>query len=143
MGFTKGVNNSISVFTQGNTFLDFYIEACKTIILEHPGQPSFMEVGTKFLSALYLVLPFNLIQENALFSPIIMQGILTENKKYLQSFMEKQTSPLYAANLCSSLIVKNIFSKYRNKEVRMTDELYLQVINKLVDSKGKILEQYK
>lgn len=61
MGFTKGVNNSISVFTQGNTFLDFYIEACKTIILEHPGQPSFMEVGTKFLSALYLVLPFTLI----------------------------------------------------------------------------------
>jgi hypothetical protein len=143
LGSISQVNNSISVFVKENTFLDFYIEACQMIVKNIEGEIKFLEVGTKFLSGLYKVLPFQTLSNIAVFSPVIIQAIADEYKKYLIQFMRQQKSKLYAANLCSSLITKGILSKYKNcRVIKMTDDLYLDVINRLLQTKGNNINKY-
>ncbi|MDR3560435.1 MAG: hypothetical protein P4N59_03190 [Negativicutes bacterium] len=128
---SERVNNAVSVFTAGSEdFLEFYISACITIVRESQGMPQKIAVGTIFLTNLHSQIKFPLLNNVGLFSPAIMQAILTDSARGLREYARGFGYPVAAANLCSS---------FRGP---MEDEMFETVIEKLIESKGGIVNRY-
>jgi hypothetical protein len=101
------VHNAICVFCADNSFLDFYIHACERIIQGFQGQQMVPQlVGPKFLTLLHNTMQLPLIQEVAMFSPLVLQDILNGGGTALTLHRQTQQSPIYAANLSASLAGK-------------------------------------
>lgn len=132
----KKVTNSLVYFTQNNSFLDFYIYATKSIVENQTGRLSRLAVSTKFLSNLYEIMELPLFLNMGLFSPIVMNGIVEDKSEIIQLYAKALIAPIYAANLCLS------FRNKSNKGIMVTDELFEQVINKLIQSKGEMINRY-
>ena len=130
------VNNAMAVFTQNNSFLDFYIYACQEIVRNHQDTVSLIEVGTKFLTNLHQIFPLRLFKNMGLFSPLNMYGIAQDEKYLTQEYIKLIGAPIYAANLCSS------FRNTIYKGIDMNDKLYETVIEKLLETKGELVNQY-
>lgn len=124
---TPGINNAVSVFVAGNTFLDFYIDACQRIVRTSEG-PSPLAVSTHFLSGLHRVMPLESIPHVGLFSPIVMRALThAPAGPTLRMYERNGGSPAYAANLCSS---------FRNRTwqgVLMEDGLYERAVGNLLE----------
>ena len=134
--FVYSVNNAVSVFVKNNSFLEFYIQACQSIVKNKQGKISPVEVGTLFLTQLYNILHFPLIRTVGLFSPLVMKDIATGKGSILRKYMKHFASPIYAANLTLS---------YRNinfKGVVMNDKLFDVIVDSLLRTKGEIVNQY-
>jgi hypothetical protein len=128
------VNNAVTVFVEPNSFLDFYIHACEQIVRQ-ADRVDPLAVGTSFLTGLRKLVPFGLIEQVGLFSPILMQLLAKSSvENVLQQYAKAAGGPIHAANLCSS------FRNSRSQGVDMTDELYSQVVLNLIASKrpGKL-----
>lgn len=130
------VHNALTVFTQNNKFLDFYIYVCKQIVKNNQGRLSSIEVSTRFLTNLHQFFPLPLFTNMGLFSPINMYAIASEKNYYTQEYVKLLGSPVYAANLCSSFRNKNY------QGIDMNDKLYEIVIGKLLETKGELVNQY-
>ncbi len=128
-----GVNNAIMVFVKGNSFLDFYIHACETMVGKKTGDIDTGEVGAGFLTHLYHRMPFPLINNVGLFSPLITVDLGTGGTSYARVYMGKFGNPIYAANLGTSERNQTYYG------VVMTDELYSTVVSQLLSSKGDIV----
>lgn len=153
--YSTRVCNAVTVMTQGNSMLNFYIYACKSMV-ENPDwkerfkdntgwriklrqfldkyrytykegiiPPSF--VGTIFLTRLYEQMSFPLLDNVGLFNPFIVQELSKTHSTTLEQYIEKWNSPIYAANLCSSMHVN-----------KSSDQL-IYIMEKLLKSNGKIL----
>lgn len=96
------VNNAVTVFTTTNKFLEYYIDACESLV-RNAAKVDKLMIGTKFLSDLHAMVPFPLITEVGIFSPVMMQAFQQHPvEQALRSYMEAAGSPIYGANLCSS-----------------------------------------
>lgn len=129
------VNNAVLVFVESNGFLDFYIHACQSIV-SNKTQISRLEVGTRFLTAMHNLIGFPLLENVGLFNPLIMMDIARGSRASIQTYMRHSESPLYAANLCLAL---------RNTKCRgvcMSDNFYEAALQKLLQTKGNIINQY-
>lgn len=124
------VNNAVTVFINPNHFLDFYIHACETIVSQ-TSQPTGLTVGTAFLTELYKIIPFTLINEVSALSPILMRFIANNNEPAIRAYMQSYGFPCYAANLCSSFRNTLAFGS-----IFMNDELYENVISKLLERRS-------
>lgn len=102
--FSTRVNNAVSVFTHESAFLDFYIEACQLLVRHKPGPIDRLDLGTSFLSRLHPIAYFPLLTNVGMLSPWLVQEIAAEREDMLQQYMQETKSPLYAANLCASLL---------------------------------------
>lgn len=101
------VHNAVSVFCQGNSFLDFYIHACQRIINNFQGTQMVPQlVGPKFLSLLHNTLQLPLIEEIAMLSPLVLQDIFNGGGEALKLLQNSQKSLIYAANLSASCVGK-------------------------------------
>jgi len=101
------VHNAVSIFCQKNSFLDFYIHACQRIINNFQGTKMVPQlVGPKFLSLLHNTMQLPLIEEVAMFSPLVLQDILNGGGEALKLHKNSQKSPMYAANLSASYVGK-------------------------------------
>jgi hypothetical protein len=134
--YLKKVTNSFVYFTQNNSFLDFYRYATKSIVKNQTDPLSRLAVSTNFLSNLYKIMELPLFPNMGLFSPILMQGIVEDRSKVLQLYAKALITPVYAANLCLS------FRNQYNKGIMVTDEFFEQVIDKLIQNKGEMINQY-
>ncbi len=100
-----GVNNSVTVFVRGNSFLDFCIWAHEdlvrrgTQILEHG-------TTTRLLSALYQAVPFPLLTNVGLLSPVVAHEIRNGVSRRAQEYAVLHGVPIHAINLCGSLCGK-------------------------------------
>lgn len=130
------VTNSLVYFEQNNNFLDFYIYACKSIMKNQTGRLSRLAVSTKFLTNLAEIIELPLFPNMGLFSPILMHGLIAEEKSIIQLYVESLKSPVYAANLCLS------FRNKSYKGIMVTDEFFEQVIDKLIHTKGEMINRY-
>ena len=130
------MNNAVSVFTQGNSMLDFYIYACKSYVQNKLGQLDKTDVGTKFLTALYPRTYFHLLTNVGLFSEAVLSEIASGQERFVQKYIQEFGSPIQAANLCSSH--RNI--TYKN--VKLDDHLYQIVMDKLIQNQGSIVNDY-
>lgn len=133
--FTRSVTNSLTMFAQENHFLDFYIDACKSIVKKNVGDLPFLCVSTDFLTKLNEIVDLPLFHHVGLFSPILMQGIVTGNDEILDFYSHSLEQPVHAANLCFS---------FRNQEyqgLEISDSLYEKTIDRLLITQGNIINQ--
>ncbi|WP_414567458.1 hypothetical protein [Nostoc sp. CCY 9925] len=128
--------NSLVYFEQNNSFLDFYIYACKSIMKNQTGRLSRLAVSTTFLTNLDEIMELPVFPNMGLFSPILMHGLMEEEKSIIQLYVESLKSPVYAANLCFS------FRKKSYKGIIVTDEFFDRVIDKLIRTKGETINRY-
>lgn len=121
------VNNAVTVFVEPNDFLDFYIHACKSIV-QHNSQFDTLAVGTRFLTSLYQIMPFHLINQVGIFSPVLMRQLIQRVETTLQAYQQGYGFSIYAANLCSSF--RNTFCQ----GIWMSDDLYSSAIDCLLNA---------
>ncbi len=133
---TEKVTNSLVYFTQKNQILDFYIHATKSIVKNQTGRLSKLAVSTKFLSKLHEMMKLPLFLNMGLFSPILMQAIVEDQTEIIQLYTKALQSPIYAANLCLSFRDKSY------KGMMVTDKLFAETIDKLIQTKGEMINQY-
>ncbi len=98
----RNVHNAISVFAKGNSFLDFYIYACRSVVGRLRGGGPNQVVGPKLLTSLHNTLGFSLIESVGAFSPLVLGDIATGGGPALDLLKGEQKETLRAANLCAS-----------------------------------------
>jgi len=126
---SNNVNNAVSVFVRGSTFLDFYIDACQTIVRAQPTVGK-LDVGTRFLTGLKQVLPFTLLTNVALLNPVLLQHVTQAPKNPLRAYRQAFGHPFQAANLCSS------FRNSSAQGIQVNDRLFDTAIDVLVQTRG-------
>lgn len=100
-----GINNSVTVFVRGNSFLEFCIWAHEdlvrrgTQILEHG-------TTTRLLTALYWAVKFPLLTNVGLLSPIVAHDIRSGVNRWAREYAALHGAPIHAINLCGSLCGK-------------------------------------
>jgi hypothetical protein len=95
----RRVNNAVTLMAKGNSFLDFYIEACKNIVAQRD-RLQHTSVGTGFLTAVNQQFAIDHIRSLGLFSPLVMQDIVNGGGDALTLYMKAFSHPVYAGNLC-------------------------------------------
>jgi hypothetical protein len=99
------VNNAVCTFARGNTFLDFYIDACQSIV-RAASEANSLAVGTTFLTGMSKLMPIPLIESVATLPPQVMQPLAQGNDAMLEEYRRLFGRPIRAANLCGSLCDK-------------------------------------
>ncbi|MCG8509495.1 MAG: hypothetical protein MI741_09735 [Rhodospirillales bacterium] len=99
----RNVHNAVCVFLRGNSFLDFYIHACQSVVSRLDGGVPQQIVGPKLLTSLHNSVGFQLIDAVAMFSPLVVCDILTGGGPALDLLLKRSDDPIGAANLCASL----------------------------------------
>ncbi len=130
---TGRVNNAVTVFVTGNSMLDFYIHACKSIVGNRSGEFPNIVIGTAFLTVLYRALRFPLIDNVGLFSPPVTNDIAGGGGAMVDAYMKAFGRPLRAGNLGAS------FHNKKLNGVFMTDSVYDRAIDNLLETKGNAL----
>lgn len=126
----RNVHNAISVFTAGNSFLEFYIHACRSVIGRLEGGVPPQIVGPKLLTALHNMIGFRLIPEVAMLSPLVVGDIAKGEGPALDLFRRHAPGPIRAANLCSSLT---------GTEAGVGDETAALACERLLETRGGVL----
>jgi len=101
----RNVHNALCVFAIGNSFLDFYIHACLSIIRRMEGQMVPQIVGPKLLTSLHNTVGFQLIEEVGMISPLVLSDLAQGEGEALDLLRQEQPA-LKAANLSASLSEK-------------------------------------
>lgn len=99
----RNVHNAICVFVKNNSFLDFYIHACQSVLSRLEGGVPPQIVGPKLLTSLHNLVGFELIDEVGMFSPLVIGDILGGGGPALDLLLKRSSGSLCAANLCASL----------------------------------------
>ncbi len=95
------INNSISVFKKGNTFLDFYHDACLRIV-DSREELLPVSVGTEFLTNLNALFPLPLLLNVGIISPALAYDLVHNGSRFIKPYIEWHGQPVMAANLCGS-----------------------------------------
>lgn len=101
----RNVHNALCVFVEGNSFLDFYIDACQRIVGQMEGEQGLVNqiIGPKLLTSLHNTLGYPLIETVGMLSPPVLRDIDRGGGAALDVLVREKSTPLYAANLCDSL----------------------------------------
>jgi hypothetical protein len=99
----RNVHNAVCVFVAGNSFLDFYIHACQSVLSRLDGGVPPQIVGPKLLTSLHNSIGFDLIDAVGMFSPLVVGDILAGGGPALDLMVKRSEGPICAANLCASL----------------------------------------
>lgn len=132
----RRVNNSVAVFTRGNSLLDFYIHACEQTVGGARGEISNLQVGTFFLTSLHRKFALPLLDDVGLFSPLVMRDIAAGGGPCLKVYAEEFGTPVRAANLCAS------YSGREYDGVSLTERTYDAVSERLLETRGEIVNRY-
>jgi hypothetical protein len=130
------VNNAVTVFTKGNSMLDFYRASCLRLISNMPDKfdPGF--ISTTFLTWLHPKIDFPLLTNVGLFSPLLVNDLAKNMTRYVKIYMKQFGSPIYAANLCGT------FRNGRYMGVDVSDELFDEAIRIMLETKGDVLNKH-
>ena len=132
--YKEKVNNGVLVFTGKNRlFLELYIIAFTLNIKRSRKNRIPYDIHIRFLTNLYKYIKFPIHRNVGQFSPAIMELIFNNKVQLLNEYMGIFGLPMYASNLCLSCR-----NKARNG-FTINDEVYQQVIDKLMETKGEIL----
>ena len=123
----RNVHNAFCLFERGNAFLDFYIHACERIVGAAAGQMPNQIVGTKLLTALHNMVGLPLLETVGMFSPMVVRDVAAGRGEAVSRLRREISGPLAAANLCSSLLGREIDG------VALTKTLMEQVCCRLLE----------
>lgn len=130
----RRVNNAVTLLQKGNSFLDFYIDACKRIVAER-NTLRHTSIGTEFLTNLNSQIKLDFIDQVGLFSPLVIADIAKGGGPALSGFISEFSSQINAANLCFT------FNNLSVAGIEMKEALFERVIDSLLSSKGEIVNQ--
>jgi len=117
------INNSACMFRNdcyGVQYLEDYISACVSIVARLPCILDHTEVGTKFLTARNRHSPLPVMSGFGTLSPVMLYALLQSDAEVLKSFMDYQTGPLYAVNLCNFFRSTHTSRPYRRSSQVLT-----------------------
>jgi len=100
-----GVNNSVSVFVRGNSFLDFCIWAHEDLV-RRGTQILAHGTTTRLLTALYQAVPFPLLTNVGVLSPMVAQDVRGGANRRAREYAALHGAPIEAINLGGSLCGK-------------------------------------
>jgi hypothetical protein len=128
----RNVHNAVSVFKAGNSFLEFYIDACKRIIGQFEDGKGLVNqiVGPKLLSSLHNTMGYPVIDNIGMLSPLVLKDIEQGQGAALDLLVGKTPGPMQAANLCSSM------SESVVDGIELSHSMMGQVVEKLLANRG-------
>ena len=100
------VNNAVSLYSRGDPFLDFYLEACLRMVRREKEALPKLTLGVHILTALNRLYRFGLVYSAPNLSPWVIRDLLAGGGPYLKALRNEHLrwkTPAAAANLCSSL----------------------------------------
>jgi hypothetical protein len=101
------VNNSVSVFVRGNSFLEFCIWAHEDLV--RSGKRIYAHgTTTRLLTALYKAVPFPLLTNVGVLSPIVAHDIRNGVNTLARKYAALHGAPIRAINLGGSLCGKRV-----------------------------------
>ncbi len=102
----EAVNNAICLYSRGDPFLDFYIEACLRAVRHEKQKLDRLALGVRLPAALHRAYHFGLIYRAPNLSPWVIRDLLAGGGPCLTRLRDEHLrwkTPAAAANLCSSL----------------------------------------
>ena len=96
------VNNSVSVFTRGNSFLEFGIWAHEQLVRDGT-RVDYFGTTTRLLTALHQGAPLPLLRDVGILSPPLMRALLAGDTKIVDEFALAHGEPIHATNLTAAL----------------------------------------
>jgi hypothetical protein len=134
----RNVHNAVCLFVKGNSFLEFYIDACQQIIAGVDKNKAMVNqiVGPKLLSALHNMIGYPLIKNVGMLSPLVLQDIDKVGGAALDLLVHEIPAPMQAANLCSSL------AGYVIDGIDLNHTMMERVVGQLVKTKGGNLNRF-
>jgi hypothetical protein len=130
----RAVNNSITLFSKGNSQLDFFIDTALRIAASQPRVHK-LSISSLFLTALAKVMPMPLLNNVGIFSPLLMNDVAGD-ETLLPAYASELPAPIAAANLCGSLAGQTM-------EGALADEAaYMTVIDKCLSSRGNVVNRH-
>jgi len=109
------VHNAFLCFGTGDSLLDFYADSAERLLraVEGPVPPQF--IGPKLLTALHSLSRFPVLEEAAMFSPLLLRDLLGDDgaQGAIELFLKHSDAAPAAANLCSSSIANGSLDNRR------------------------------
>jgi len=130
------VHNAFAVFVRGNSILDFLIHSCETVVATKTEPLLGGDAGVFLLSKLYAIAKYPLILDVGMLSPALSHDILKGGGAVTRGFMERNGSPIHAANLCNS------YDGISAMGVRMDDARFNTLIDLLLETKGRVVNRF-
>jgi hypothetical protein len=140
--FKLTVNNAASVFCRDEAIIDFYLDAANAIL--RSDQPlNALSIGTDFLVRLQRARNFPLLTNVGIFGPEMTYRYLQNDGAFLEPYLNFQTSPIYAANLCLSHHAERFHFSGTGAEGWLLDEnTLLHFIARLKQDGGESLNRW-
>jgi hypothetical protein len=123
------VHNAATFFTQGAVDLDMLITLIRHIDAGREGVSNF-HVGVRLLRGLQYSLMFPTFSHVALFSPMLIRGLVGDRQGLLRHYGETYAYPAYAANLCLSV------------QEQVTEAVLWQAMDRLEASGGEAINAH-
>ena len=124
------VHNAFLMFDRDNSFLDFYIEHARRLLLDCEGSIPPQFIGPKLLTAIHNVVGCPVLETAAMLSPEVIDGLLSEDDKSsaLELFLKRSKVRPAGTNLCASLVGQRENS---NRKMMRLIDLLISVDNPL------------
>jgi hypothetical protein len=134
---SRRVNNAVAVFTAGNSLLDFYISAAESVVRNRSQKElTPWTVGVGFLTRLHAAIKIPLLDTVGQLSPLVCRDVAEGGTRFVSLYGRALQSPVFAANLCSSLVGK------RSYGVSISESMILRAMHNLTSSQGKAINQF-
>jgi hypothetical protein len=134
----RNVHNAVCFFLRGNSFLEFYIDACLQVVAGVDEDKAMVNqlVGPKLLTALHNMIGYPLIKNVGMLSPLVLRDIDKIGGPALNLLVNEMSAPIHAANLCSSLAGGVIDG------VDLNHTMMERVVGCLMETKGGALNSF-
>lgn len=103
LGARWAVNNCVMQFMSASTLLDFYIEACETVV-RAAAAVGRLAVGPTLLTALNAAVPLPLISGLATLSPTLIDAVARGEREPIDFHAAAWRAPVHAVHLCRSVV---------------------------------------
>lgn len=135
----RQINNCVSIYKQGNPFMDFYEHACRRLMRNPKVGLGHGTVGTVFLTKLNAAMPLPVLPNVANFSPHLVADIANGKGPYLKLHRQLFGSPIQAANLCFSKVDQPIPDHRLSNGTSLDEMTANKAIERLLQTKGTII----
>jgi hypothetical protein len=139
--FKLTVNNAISVFCRDEAIIDFYLD-CARATLSSTKTLDALSIGTDFLIRLRRAREFPLVTSMGIFGAEMAYRYMVNDGRFLRPYLNFQTSPIYAANLCLSHHADDTFRSASGEEWKWNEDTLLRFIAKLQSDGGSSLNAW-
>lgn len=102
----RKVHNAFLMFDHNDSLLDFYADSAERLLRLNPGPRPPQFIGPKLLTALHSLSQFPVLENAAMFSPLLLRDLLGDPSAEgaIELFEASSHQVPAAANLCSSSI---------------------------------------